>query len=39
MSTYMYMRCLLFEGVMVWIPLDLSDRVLSNEYQYEVSIV
>ena len=34
MITYMYMRCLLCEGVMVCVPLDLSHRELSNEYQY-----
>ena len=39
MSTYMYMRCLFCEGVMVWVPLDLSHRELSNEYQYEGSVV
>ena len=33
------MRCLLCEGVMVWVPLDLSHRELSNEYQYEWSVV
>ena len=33
------MRGLLCVGVMVWVPLDLSHRELSNEYQYEVSIV
>ena len=32
------MRGLLCEGVMIWVPLDLS-RELSNEYQYEGSIV
>ena len=30
------MRGLLCEGVIIWVPLDLS---LSNEYQYEGSIV
>ena len=39
MSTYMYMRCLLCEGTMIWVPLDLSHRELSNEYQYEGSVV
>ena len=33
------MRGQLCEGVMIWVPLDLSHRELSNEYQYEVSIV
>ena len=33
------MRGLLCEGVMIWIPSDLSDGELSNEYQYEGSIV
>ena len=33
------MRGLLCEGVMIWVPLDLSHRELSNEYQYEGSIV
>ena len=33
------MRGLLCEGVMIWVPLDLSCRELSNEYQYEGSIV
>ena len=33
------MRCLLCEGVMAWVPLDLSPRKLSNENQYEGSIV
>ena len=33
------MRGLLSEGVMYWVPLDLSHRELSNEYQYEGSIV
>ena len=33
------MRGLLCEGVMIWVPLDLSHRELSNEYQYEGHIV
>ena len=33
------MRRLLCEGVMIWVPLDLSHRELSNEHQYEASIV
>ena len=33
------MRGLLCEGVMKWVPSDLSDGKLSNEYQYEGSIV
>ena len=33
------MRGLLCERVMIWIPLELSQRELSNEYQYEGSIV
>ena len=33
------MRGLLCEGVMLWVALDLSHRELSNEYQYEGSIV
>ena len=33
------MRGLLCEGVMIWVPSDLSDGELSNEYQYEGSIV
>ena len=33
------MRGLLCEGVMIWVPLDLFHRELSNEYQYEGSIV
>ena len=32
-------RGLLCEGVMIWVPLDLSHWELSNEYQYEGSIV
>ena len=33
------MRGLLCEGVMIWVPLDLSHRELSHEYQYDGSIV
>ena len=33
------MRSLLCEGVLIWIPSDLSDGELSNEYQHEGSIV
>ena len=33
------MRGLLCEGVMLWVPLDLSDGELSNESQYEGAIV
>ena len=33
------MRGLLCEGTMIWVPLDLSHRELSNEYQYEGSVV
>ena len=33
------MRGLLCEGVMIWVPLDLSHRELSNEYQCEGSLV
>ena len=33
------MRGLLWEGVMIWVPLDFSHRELSNEYRYEESIV
>ena len=33
------MRGLLCEGVMIWVPLDLSHGELPNEYQYEGSIV
>ena len=29
------MRGLLCEGVMIWVPLDLSHSELSNEHQYE----
>ena len=32
------MRGLLCEGVMIWVPLDLSHCELSNECQYEGSI-
>ena len=32
-------RGLLCEGVMIWVPLDLSHWEFSNEYQYEGSIV
>ena len=31
--------CLLCEGVMIWVPSDLSDGELSNESQYEGAIV
>ena len=33
------MRGLLCEGVMLWVPSDLSDGELSNESQYEGAIV
>ena len=33
------MRGILCEGVMLWVPLDLSDGKLSNESQYEGAIV
>ena len=33
------MRGLLGEEVLIWVPLDLSDGELSNESQYEGSIV
>ena len=33
------MRGLLCEGVMIWVPSDLSDGELSNEWQYEGAIV
>ena len=33
------MRGLLCVRVMIWVPLDLSHGELSNEYQYEGSIV
>ena len=33
------MRGLLCEGVMIWVPLDSSHWELSNDYQYEGSIV
>ena len=32
-------RGLLCEGVMIWVPSDLSDGELSNESQYEGAIV
>ena len=33
------MKGLLCEGVMIWVPSDLSDGELSNESQYEGAIV
>ena len=33
------MKGLLCEGVMIWVPSDLSDGQHSNEHQYEGSIV
>ena len=33
------MRGLLSEEVLIWVPLDLSEGELSNESQYEGSIV
>ena len=33
------MKGLLCEGVMIWLPSDLSDGQHSNEHQYEGSIV
>ena len=33
------MRGLLCEGVMIWVPLDLSHQELSDESQYERYIV